>query len=99
MLTADHTLILSRSMMCACGSEGMLLELLRAGYVQLNAHYKHCNKINVFPIPDGDTGTNMVISLRSSVNGITDTPPASLADAADLIAGHVILEAQGNSGQ
>ena len=60
----------------------LLLELCRAGFANLQRNHEHCNKINVFPVPDGDTGTNMVISLRSAVKNInTESNTINVNDA------------------
>jgi dihydroxyacetone kinase-like predicted kinase len=48
--------------------DGLLLaDTLRAGIYRLFRHTDHINKINVFPVPDGDTGTNMSMTLSSFV--------------------------------
>lgn len=73
-------------------------ELFRAGFVHLYRNKDQCNKINVFPVPDGDTGTNMVITTRPAVMTIGGSPPKSLKDAAIMISGQTTLNAQGNSG-
>ena len=57
-----------------------------------------CNKINVFPIPDGDTGTNMVITLRPAIMSLGDTPDVDIAKTSLLVSGQTTLNAQGNSG-
>lgn len=73
-------------------------ELFRAGFVQLYAYKDTCNKINVFPIPDGDTGTNMVITLRPAIMSLGDTPDVDIAKTSLLVSGQTTLNAQGNSG-
>lgn len=73
-------------------------ELLRAGFVELNRGKDLCNKINVFPIPDGDTGNNMVITLRDAVAGIGKGPEPNLTETARSFALRTTLKAQGNSG-
>ena len=75
-------------------------ELLRAGFVVLSANHEHCNKINVFPVADRDTGFNMLVSLRSAVAAIGPSPDKDLSvDAAmNSFSSKVLLSAQGNSG-
>ena len=47
--------------------DGLLLaDLLRAGIYRLFQRTDHLNKINVFPVPDGDTGTNMAMTLAAA---------------------------------
>ena len=78
---------------------GQLLgELIRAGYVHLYENHGQCNKINVFPVPDGDTGTNMVITLRPAVAGLGTEPLRNINELMTLVAGQTTLNAQGNSG-
>ena len=78
---------------------GQLLgELIRAGYVHLYENHGQCNKINVFPVPDGDTGTNMVITLRPAVAGLGTEPSTNINELMTLVAGQTTLNAQGNSG-
>ena len=73
-------------------------ELVRAGFVQLYNNKDDCNKINVFPVPDGDTGTNMCITLRPAIMGLGDVPDADIQKTSLLISGQTTLNAQGNSG-
>lgn len=71
--------------------------LLCAGIDFLTVNKEKVNDLNVFPVPDGDTGTNMVVTLRSAYNSL-----ASLDDSLDLLcrtfAYNVVLGARGNSG-
>ncbi|HEY5810650.1 MAG TPA: DegV family protein [Povalibacter sp.] len=72
--------------------------LLRAGIQRLLADQEHLNKINVFPVPDGDTGTNMALTMRAVL--------ANLCTRADPHAGNTLTRAadaaldgaRGNSG-
>jgi len=41
--------------------------LLGAGYDWLSQHYETVNRLNVFPVPDGDTGTNMLLTIKSAL--------------------------------
>ena len=78
---------------------GQLLgELIRAGYVHLYENHGQCNKINVFPVPDGDTGTNMVITLRQAIKALGTEPSTNINELMTLVAGQTTLNAQGNSG-
>ena len=55
------------------------------------------NDMNVFPVPDGDTGSNMSMTL-SAVEKLPETGEDSLHDSADQVAGNVLRHARGNSG-
>lgn len=56
------------------------------------------NRINVFPVPDGDTGTNFSLTLRAVSDALRALGPASLADTAATAARAGVLGARGNSG-
>ena len=47
------------------GSAATLADALRAGIYRLFAHTDHLNRINVFPVPDGDTGTNLAMTMSA----------------------------------
>ena len=47
--------------------EGLYL-LFNAGLTWLMTNQQHVNSLNVFPVPDGDTGTNMVLTMQAAVN-------------------------------
>ncbi|MHA1867965.1 MAG: DAK2 domain-containing protein [Candidatus Heimdallarchaeaceae archaeon] len=56
------------------------------------------NAINVFPVPDGDTGVNLFLTVRSVIEQFTDDNAKSVAEAAQLISKGSFLGAKGNSG-
>ena len=56
------------------------------------------NRINVFPVPDGDTGTNFSLTLRSVADALRAVGDASLQDTAKAMARGAVLGARGNSG-
>ncbi len=63
----------------------------------LQRHVQALNAINVFPVPDGDTGTNMHLTLRAGVAKLTDTDP-DVSSAAQALAHGTLMGARGNSG-
>ncbi len=72
-------------------------ELVRGGAAQLKAHANEVNDLNVFPIPDGDTGDNMYLTISGGVNREpSDDEP--IGSAARRIADGMLLSARGNSG-
>ena len=73
-------------------------QLCVAGYLNLLSKKAHLNKINVFPIADGDTGTNMVICMKRPVRNLLQEPADSIVKAAQNMAADVLLYGQGNSG-
>ena len=56
------------------------------------------NKLNVFPVPDGDTGTNMSLTIQTAVNELKKSEPATVGEAAKITAGALLRGARGNSG-
>ncbi len=64
----------------------------------VNARREHLNAINVFPIPDGDTGTNMAATLTYGVDGIAHLEHPSLDEVRRILGRTVLIGAQGNSG-
>ncbi len=56
------------------------------------------NRINVFPVPDGDTGTNMVITMQYVRNSAREVKSASIADVSQALADSALMGARGNSG-
>ena len=56
------------------------------------------NYLNVFPVPDGDTGTNMSLTIQTAVNELKKSEPATVGEAAKITAGALLRGARGNSG-
>ncbi len=74
----------------------MYLNMLRAGAQRLNENRDTVNDLNVFPIPDGDTGDNMFMTVNA---GATKAQKSELiAQTADSAAHEMLLGARGNSG-
>lgn len=78
--------------------DGILFaDLLRAGAANLNSHVQEINNLNVFPIPDGDTGDNMLLTILGGTDALK-TPIKDLSTAARKAADGMLLGARGNSG-
>ena len=71
--------------------------MLRQGAVQLGKDKKVINDLNVFPIPDGDTGDNMLMTLKAGCNAVKDNL-GTLAELASAASSGMLLGARGNSG-
>ena len=56
------------------------------------------NDLNVFPVPDRDTGTNMSLTIQTAVNELKKSEPATVGEAAKITAGALLRGARGNSG-
>lgn len=72
--------------------------LVRAGAAQLRAHAAEVNSLNVFPVPDGDTGDNMSMTAEGGVAAIASKGVMPLGEAAKTVADGMLLGARGNSG-
>ena len=72
-------------------------EMLRQGAVQLGRDKKVVNDLNVFPIPDGDTGDNMLMTLKAGCNALKDNM-GTLSELASAASSGMLLGARGNSG-
>ena len=68
-----------------------------AGARRVIANRDHLDRINVFPVPDRDTGTNLALTMRAIVDGLQQPFP-SLAAVSSSIASSALTGAQGNSG-
>lgn len=73
-------------------------ELAQAGLTWLRTNAANVNALNVFPVPDGDTGTNMVLTMQAAVNEITNSPERNVGKIAHSLAHGALMGARGNSG-
>ena len=71
--------------------------MLRQGAVSLGKDKKVINDLNVFPIPDGDTGDNMLMTLKAGCNAVKDNL-GTLSELASAASSGMLLGARGNSG-
>ena len=72
--------------------------MIKSGAAELSDNIKLVNDLNVFPIPDGDTGDNMFMTIDSGAAHLTDESETSIFKIADRAAGGMLLGARGNSG-
>ena len=72
-------------------------EMLLHGISNLNKHANIINKLNVFPVPDGDTGTNMVVTVKRGLSNVQEQI-ADLSTFAKKFSQSIVFEARGNSG-
>jgi hypothetical protein len=79
----------------ACDGAG-LLEAVRAAVSNLEAHVDEINALNVFPVPDGDTGSNMVATCREMLDYVRDD--SSVEAVAERLREGALFGARGNSG-
>jgi DAK2 domain fusion protein YloV len=73
--------------------------LIRAGLWNLEQNQAHVNALNVFPVPDGDTGTNMLLTMQSAWSRIEEESAENhIGIMADRVARGALMGARGNSG-
>lgn len=75
-----------------------LLHLAGASYAWLKQHSHIVNALNVFPVPDGDTGTNMVLTMQAAWKAANETKSESIDAIAQALAHGAVRGARGNSG-
>lgn len=75
-----------------------LLNMLVHASNMLEENKAYVDSLNVFPVPDGDTGTNMSMTLRAAVDAIKDTQETSIAQVSRDFAKGALMGARGNSG-
>ncbi|TML69754.1 MAG: DAK2 domain-containing protein [Actinobacteria bacterium] len=73
-------------------------ELARAGLASLEAHRRRIDDLNVYPVPDGDTGTNLTLTCRSVVDELARAEDGDRATLARRVTRAALLGARGNSG-
>ncbi len=75
-----------------------LKRLVEASLFWLRYHQPGINALNVFPVPDGDTGTNMLLTMQSAWREIEQSPEENVGKVAQLVAYGALMGARGNSG-
>ena len=75
-----------------------LKRLVEAGLTWLRTNQQTVNALNVFPVPDGDTGTNMVLTMQSAYNEIGELGHRGVGDMAAAVSQGALMGARGNSG-
>lgn len=76
----------------------VLKRLAEAGLNWLRTNQQIVNALNVFPVPDGDTGTNMVLTMQAACDEIVDSAEHNVGKMAHSIAQGALMGARGNSG-
>ncbi|MCX6079307.1 MAG: DAK2 domain-containing protein [Chloroflexi bacterium] len=76
----------------------MLKQLVEAGLTWLRTNHQLVNALNVFPVPDGDTGTNMLLTMTSAYNEVSSLGHHNAGQMAAAVAQGALMGARGNSG-
>ena len=73
-------------------------QMILHGAAAITAQKQAINDLNVFPVPDGDTGTNMSMTIATAVTELKKNSPATVEQAASITASALLRGARGNSG-
>ena len=76
----------------------LFLNMLKQGCARLGSNRKEINDLNVFPIPDGDTGDNMTLTIESGFAQASQLKGATLGEIASAASSGMLMGARGNSG-
>ena len=79
-------------------SGGAFKQMVAFGAACIAQQKQTINDLNVFPVPDGDTGTNMCLTIQTAVNELRKNQPAAVEEAAKITASGLLRGARGNSG-
>src|SRR4030042_5119218 len=72
--------------------------LVEAGLTWLKTNQQTVNSLNVFPVPDGDTGTNMVLTMQAACDEIANSADRNIGKLMHLLAHGPLMGARGNYG-
>lgn len=75
-----------------------LKKMFLAGAANIEVNKERINELNVFPVPDGDTGTNMTLTIMSAVKEVNNLANPTMEELAKAISGGSLRGARGNSG-
>ena len=81
-----------------CITGAMLRKMVISGANYLEENKEYVNSLNVFPVPDGDTGTNMSLTMKSSVKELNMCTTNDMETVCDAISKGALKGARGNSG-
>lgn len=79
-------------------SASQFQEMVQSGANRLQKNAEYVNSLNVFPVPDGDTGTNMNLSMTSGAKAVVDSTSEKVGELAALLSKGLLMGARGNSG-
>lgn len=73
-------------------------KMVQAGASRLHTNAEYVNSLNVFPVPDGDTGTNMNLSMTSGATAVSSSHSDKVGELATILSKGLLMGARGNSG-
>ncbi len=77
---------------------GQFKAMVQTGANRLNQNAEYVNSLNVFPVPDGDTGTNMNLSMTSGAKAVGSSVSDNVGELAAILSKGLLMGARGNSG-
>ncbi len=87
-----------RHMKTLLDDKDVLLQMFESAVIYFDRHVDSINALNVFPVPDGDTGTNMYRTLLGTKNRLDQEKPENISELAELMKLGTLYEGRGNSG-
>lgn len=98
-MSSDTHLYARREVLQKRPVDGQALKcLIESGLAWLRTNQQIVNSLNVFPVPDGDTGTNMVLTMQAAYDEIVESPERNFGKMAHAVAHGALMGARGNSG-
>ncbi|HCU80370.1 MAG: hypothetical protein CL789_01925 [Chloroflexi bacterium] len=76
----------------------LLKEMTKASLTWLQSNKEEVNSLNVFPIPDGDTGINMVLTMQSACDSLSEPASNNVSEVSSQLANGALMGGRGNSG-
>ncbi len=73
-------------------------EMVQAAATRLGKQAEYVNSLNVFPVPDGDTGTNMGMTMDNGAKEVADKPATTVGQVGQILSKGLLMGARGNSG-
>ena len=73
-------------------------EMVQAASTRLGNQVEYVNSLNVFPVPDGDTGTNMGMTIENGAKEVADKPATTVGEVGQILSKGLLMGARGNSG-
>ncbi|HEL1257907.1 TPA: DAK2 domain-containing protein [Streptococcus equi subsp. zooepidemicus] len=73
-------------------------EMIQAAATRLGKQAEYVNSLNVFPVPDGDTGTNMSMTMDNGAKEVADKPASTVGEVGQILSKGLLMGARGNSG-
>ena len=76
----------------------LLQEMVQAAATRLGKQAEYVNSLNVFPVPDGDTGTNMGMTMDNGAKAVADQTASTVGEVGQILSKGLLMGARGNSG-